>query len=66
MTTEKQFRYKIQESVGTDGEHRFRVFVGETLVADGLVISNEKWKHLIDCASLQKAIDYVGEIKEGD
>ena len=66
MTTERQLRYKIQESVGVDRERRFRVFVGETLIADGLVISNEKWKHITDCATRQEAVDYVNEIKEGD
>ncbi len=66
MTTERQLRYKIQESVGVDRERRFRVFVGETLIADGLVISNEVWKHITDCATRQEAIDYVNEIREGD
>lgn len=66
MTTERQLRYKIQESVGPDRERRFRVFVGETLMADGLVISNEEWKHITDCATRQEAVDYVNEIKEGD
>lgn len=66
MTTERQLRYKIQESVGVDRERRFRVFVGETLVSDGLVVGNEKWKYIIDCSSLQTAMDYISEIKEGD
>lgn len=66
MTTERQLRYKIQESVGVDRERRFRVFVGETLLSDGLVISNEEWKHITDCATRQEAIDYVNEIREGD
>lgn len=66
MTTEKQLRYKIQESVGSNRERKFRVFIGETLMADGLVIGNEEWKHIIDCATRQEAIDYINEIREGD
>lgn len=66
MTTKKQLRYKIQESVGTDHERRFRVFIGETLMADGLVIGNEEWKRITDCATRQEAIDYINEIREGD
>ncbi len=66
MTTERQLRYKIQETVGEDRKRRFRVFVGETLVADGLVVGNEEWKHITDCNSLIAAMDYVSEIREGD
>ena len=66
MTTEKQIRYKIQESAGADREHRFRVYIGEAPMADGLVIGNEKWKHVVDCATRQEAIDYIDEIREGD
>lgn len=66
MTTEKQLRYKIQESVGSNRERKFRVYIGETLMADGLVIGNEEWKHIIDCATRQEAIDYIDEIREGD
>lgn len=66
MTTEKQLRYKIQESVGVDRERKFKVYIGETLVSDGFVIGTEKWKHIIDCASRQEAIDYVDEIRKGD
>lgn len=66
MTTKKQLRYKIQESVGVDRERKFRVYIGETLVADGLVIGNEKWKHIIDCATRQEAVDYIDEIRKGD
>lgn len=66
MTTKKQLRYKIQESVGADRERRFRVYIGETLMADGLVIGNEEWKHITDCATRQEAIDYINEIREGD
>lgn len=66
MTTEKQLHYKIQESVDVDCRRQFRVFVGETLVADGLVIGNEEWKHITDCATRQEAIDYINEIREGD
>lgn len=66
MTTEKQLRYKIQESVGSNRERKFRVYIGETLMADGFVIGNEEWKHIIDCATRQEAIDYIDEIREGD
>ena len=66
MTTEKQLRYKIQESVGSNREHKFRVYIGETLMADGLVIGNEEWKHITDCDTRQEAIDYIDEIREGD
>lgn len=66
MTTEKQLRYKIQESVGSNRERKFRVYIGETLMADGLVIGKEKWKHITDCATRQEAIDYINEIREGD
>ena len=66
MTTEKQLRYKIQESVSSNRERKFRVYIGETLMADGLVISNEEWKHITDCDTRQEAIDYINEIKEGD
>ena len=66
MTTEKQLRYKIQELVGSNCERKFRVYIGETLMADGLVIGNEEWKHIIDCATRQEAIDYINEIREGD
>ncbi len=66
MTTEKQLRYKIQESIGTDRERKFRVYIGETLVADGLVIGNEEWKHIIDCVTRQEAVDYIDEIRKGD
>lgn len=66
MTTDKQLRYKIQESVDSNRERKFRVYIGETLMADGLVIGNEEWKHIIDCATRQEAIDYIDEIKEGD
>lgn len=66
MTTEKQLRYKIQESVGSNHERKFRVYIGETFMADGLVIGNEEWKHIIDCATRQEAIDYIDEIREGD
>lgn len=66
MTTEKQLRYKIQESVGSNRERKFRVYIGETLMADGLVVGNEEWKHIIDCATRQEAIGYINEIREGD
>ena len=66
MTTKKQLRYKIRESVGSNRERKFRVYIGETLMADGLVIGNEEWKHIIDCATRQEAIDYIDEIREGD
>lgn len=66
MTTDKQLRYKIQESVDSNRERKFRVYIGETLMADGLVIGNEEWKHIIDCATRQEAIDYIDEIREGD
>ncbi len=66
MTTEKQLRYKIQESVGVDRERKFKVYIGETLVSDGFVIGNEEWKHITDCNSLIAAMDYVSEIREGD
>lgn len=66
MTTEKQLRYKIQESVGSNRERKFRVYIGETLMADGLVIGNGEWKHIADCAARQEAIDYINEIREGD
>lgn len=66
MTTDKQLRYKIQESVGSNRERKFRVYIGETIMADGLVIGNEEWKHIIDCATRQEAIDYINEIREGD
>lgn len=66
MTTKKQLRYKIQESVGSNRERKFRVYIGETLMADGLVVGNEEWKHIIDCATRQEAIDYIDEIREGD
>lgn len=66
MTTKKQLSYKIQESVGVDRERKFRVYIGETLMADGLVIGKEEWKHITDCATRQEAIDYIDEIREGD
>lgn len=66
MTTEKQLRYKIQESVGSNRDRKFRVYIGETLMTDGLVNGNEEWKHIIDCATRQEAIDYINEIREGD
>ena len=66
MTTEKQLRYKIQESVGSNRERKFRVYIGETLMSDGLVIGNEEWKHITDCTTRQEAIDYIDEIREGD
>lgn len=66
MTTEKQFRYKIQESVGSNRERKFRVYIGETLMADGLVIGKEAWKHITDCTTRQEAIDYIDEIRKGD
>lgn len=66
MTAKKQLRYKIQESVGSNRERKFRVYIGETLMADGLVIGNEEWKHIADCATRQEAIDYIDEIREGD
>lgn len=66
MTTEKQLRYKILESVGSNRERKFRVYIGETLVSDGLVVGKEEWKHITDCATRQEAIDYINEIREGD
>lgn len=66
MTTERQLRYKIQESVGVDRERKFKVYIGETLVVDGLVIGTEKWKHIIDCDTRQEAVDYIDEIRKGD
>lgn len=66
MTTEKQLRYKIQESVGVNHERKFKVYIGETLVADGLVIGTEKWKHITDCDTRQEAVDYIDEIRKGD
>ena len=66
MTAEKYLRYKIQETTGSNRKRKFRVYIGETLVEDGLVIENEEWKHIIDCATRQEAIDYINEIREGD
>lgn len=66
MTTEKYLRYKIQETTGSNRKRKFRIYIGETLMKDGLVIENEEWKHIIDCATRQEAIDYINEIREGD
>lgn len=66
MTTEKYLRYKIQETTGSNRKRKFRIYIGETLMEDGLVIENEEWKHIIDCATRQEAIDYINEIREGD
>lgn len=66
MTTEKYLRYKIQETTGSNRKRKFRVYIGETLVSDGLVVGNEEWKHIIDCSTRQEAVDYVNEIREGD
>lgn len=66
MTAEKYLRYKIQETTGSNRKRKFRIYIGETLMEDGLVISNEEWKHIIDCATRQEAIDYINEIREGD
>lgn len=66
MTTEKYLRYKIQETTGSNRKRKFRIYIGETLMEDGLVIDNEEWKHIIDCATRQEAIDYINEIREGD
>lgn len=66
MITEKYLRYKIQETTGSNRKRKFRIYISETLIEDGLVIGNEKWKHIIDCATRQEAIDYINEIREGD
>lgn len=66
MTAEKYLRYKIQETTGSNRKRKFRIYIGETLMEDGLVVSNEEWKHIIDCATRQEAIDYINEIREGD
>lgn len=66
MTAEKYLRYKIQETTGSNRKRKFRIYIGETLMADGLVISNEEWKHITDCDTRQEAIDYIDEIREGD
>lgn len=66
MTAEKYLRYKIQETTGSNRKRKFRIYIGETLMADGLVIGNEEWKHITDCATRQEAIDYIDEIREGD
>ena len=66
MTTEKYLRYKIQETTGSNRKRKFRIYIGETLVEDGIVIDNDEWKHIIDCATRQEAIDYKNEIREGD
>lgn len=66
MTAEKYLRYKIQETTGSNRKRKFRIYIGETLMEDGLVIENEGWKHIIDCATRQEAIDYINEIREGD
>lgn len=66
MTTEKYLRYKIQETTGSNRKRKFRIYIGETLVEDGIVIDNDEWKHIIDCATRQEAIDYINEIREGD
>lgn len=66
MTAEKYLRYKIQETTGSNRKRKFRIYIGETLMKDGLVIENEEWKHIIDCATRQEAIDYINEIREGD
>lgn len=66
MTAEKYLRYKIQETTGSNRKRKFRIYIGETLMEDGLVIANEEWKHIIDCATRQEAIDYINEIREGD
>lgn len=63
---ETETRYKIQETVGVDRKRRFRVFIGETLMADGLVVGNEEWKRIADCDTRQEAIDYIDGIREGD
>ena len=66
MTTEKYLRYKIQETTGSNRKRKFRIYIGETLVEDGIVVDNDEWKHIIDCATRQEAIDYINEIREGD
>jgi len=66
MTAEKYLRYKIQETTGSNHKRKFQIYIGETLMEDGLVIGNEEWKHIIDCATRQEAIDYINEIREGD
>lgn len=66
MTAEKYLRYKIQETTGSNRKRKYRIYIGETLMEDGLVIDNEEWKHIIDCATRQEAIDYINEIREGD
>ena len=66
MTAEKYLRYKIQETTGSNRKRKFRIYIGETLMEDGLVIENEEWKHIIDCATRQEAIDYINKIREGD
>lgn len=66
MTAEKYLRYKIQETTGSNRKRKYRIYIGETLMEDGLVIENEEWKHIIDCATRQEAIDYINEIREGD
>lgn len=66
MTTEKYLRYKIQETTGSNRKRKFRIYIGETLMEDGLVIGTEKWKHITDCDTRQEAIDYIDEIRKGD
>lgn len=66
MTAEKYLRYKIQETTGSNRKRKYRIYIGETLMEDGLVIGNEEWKHIIDCATQQEAIDYINEIRKGD
>lgn len=66
MTAERHLRYKIQETAGSDRKRKFRIYIGEALMEDGTVIGNEEWKHIIDCATRQEAIDYINEIREGD
>ena len=66
MTAEKYLRYKIQETTGSNRKRKYRIYIGETLMEDGIVIDNEEWKHIIDCATRQEAIDYINEIREGD
>lgn len=66
MTAEKYLRYKIQETTGSNRKRKYRIYIGETIMEDGLVIENEEWKHIIDCATRQEAIDYINEIREGD
>lgn len=66
MTAEKYLRYKIQETTGSNRKRKFRIYIGETLMEDGLVIGTEKWKHITDCDTRQEAIDYIDEIRKGD